>query len=248
MFIHINTDNIRDSLAALSLSTDAPTEEILDRPPTPRTASIISLTMWKMVIGQAIFQVTVTFILHFAGPKFLPYPENEMRSLIFNMFVWLQIFNQYNNRRLDNKLNIFVNIHKNYYFITMNVIMIGCQIAIAFFGSTAFSIVRINGPQWAISVVVAFMCIPWAVCVRLFPDRWFEIGAKFFGWPFVQIYRPLARFYDSITPKLTPKKWQKKKNSEKNDAASSDSGSYVGHGKSPVETVRGSKDIEKGVL
>ncbi|CAI6332578.1 unnamed protein product [Periconia digitata] len=219
-----------DSLAALSLSTDAPTEEILDRKPTPRTASIISMTMWKMIIGQAIFQVAATFILHFAGPKFLPYPEAEMRSLIFNMFVWLQIFNQYNNRRLDNKLNIFVGIHKNYYFIAMNVIMVGCQIAIAFFGKAAFSIVPINGPQWAISVLVALFCIPWGVCVRLFPDSWFAAIAHVVGGPFVVAYRPLARLVDRMSAKFSKKGETK----------------ALDRGKSPVHSIEG--DAEKGVM
>ncbi|KAF2750149.1 calcium-translocating P-type ATPase [Sporormia fimetaria CBS 119925] len=234
-----------DSLAALSLSTDFPTNEILDRPPTPRKASIISLTMWKMIIGQAIFQIIATFILHFAGPQFLPYPEKEMRSLIFNMFVWLQIFNQYNNRRLDNKLNIFVNIHKNYYFIGLNFIMVGCQVAIVFFGNRAFSITALNGPQWVISVVVALFCIPWGVAVRLFPDRWFEIGAKFFGKPFVLVYRPLARMTDRVTAKCSLKRWRKK---EEKDTASLETATYSGKGKSPAGTIKASGDLEKDVL
>ncbi|KAF2738943.1 calcium-translocating P-type ATPase [Polyplosphaeria fusca] len=232
-----------DSLAALSLSTDAPTDEILDRPPTPRKASIISLTMWKMIIGQAIYQVIATFVLHFAGPQFLNYPEDQRRSLIFNMFVWLQIFNQYNNRRLDNKLNIFVNIHKNYYFIGLNVIMVGCQTVITFFGGAAFSIVELNGPQWAISLIVALMCIPWGCCVRLFPDRWFEVGAKFFGKPFVLMYRPLARGWDRLMAMIP-----KKKSKGDDDASVSEASTYVGRGKSPVERVKSAGDPEKGVL
>ncbi|KAF2177607.1 calcium-translocating P-type ATPase [Zopfia rhizophila CBS 207.26] len=239
-----------DSLAALSLSTDAPTDEILDRPPTPRSTSIISITMWKMIIGQAIFQVIATFTLHFAGPRFLPYPEPEMRSIIFNMFVWLQIFNQYNNRRLDNKFNIFTNIHKNYFFMGLNVVMVGCQIAIVFFGSTAFQIVALNGPQWGISIVVSILCIPWGVCVRLFPDWLFERIAKFVGGPFVQVYRPCSRLTHRIIAKLELRK--KEEGEQKSQVASSDGGSYVGLGKEKAPTVRvsgeGDKDIENGVL
>jgi Ca2+-transporting ATPase len=203
--------------------------------------------MWKMIIGQAIFQVIATFVLHFGGPHFLPYPEDQMRSTIFNMFVWLQIFNQYNNRRLDNKLNIFVGIHKNYYFITMNIIMVAAQILIAMYGSTAFSIVRINGNQWAISVVVAVLCIPWGCCIRLFPDAWFEIGAKFFGKPFVVLYRPCARITARVMKKLSSKK-KEKSEKEVGDAASNDSSSYVGRGKSPVHTINVNGDAEKGVM
>jgi len=240
---HIHTLTFpRDSLAALSLSTDAPRDEILDRPPTPRSASIISITMWKMIIGQAIYQVIVTFILHFAGPQFLNYPEAEMRALIFNMFVWLQIFNQYNNRRLDNKLNIFAGILQNYWFIAMNVIMVGAQVCIVYFGGRAFNIVPLSGEQWAISVVVAIFCVPWAVCIRCFPDRWFEVGAKFFGRPFVVVYRPVARFTTRVGQKMS----RKKKVDEKAESGSdADGSSYMGRGKSPVQTIRVSGDLEK---
>lgn len=230
-----------DSLAALSLSTDFPTDEILDRPPTPRSASIISISMWKMIIGQAIFQIVATFILHFAGPQFLPYQEKEMRSIIFNVFVWLQIFNQYNNRRLDNKLNIFVNIHRNYYFIGLNCIMVGAQVAIVFFGSTAFGITALNGEQWAISVVVALMCVPWGVAVRLFPDKWFEVGAKFVGKPFVVVYRPMSRFYGRVVARCTPARLRKKKEIGYKFPV-------VENGKSPVVVTGGAVDMEKGAV
>ncbi|KAF4538867.1 Calcium-translocating P-type ATPAse [Lasiodiplodia theobromae] len=184
---------IMDSLAALALATDPPTEEILNRKPPPRTAPLISIVMWKMIIGQALFQLGVTLILHFGGPRFLDYPDAELRSVVFNCFVWMQIFNMYNNRRLDNRFNIFAGVHRNYFFILINCIMIGCQIAIAFIGGKAFSIVRINGAQWAISIVVAALCLPWAVLVRIFPDAWFEVSAKFVGKPVVLVYRPLSR-------------------------------------------------------
>lgn len=164
------------------------------------------------------------------------------------MFVWLQIFNQYNNRRLDNKLNIFANIHKNYYFIGLNVVMVGCQVVIVFFGSTAFSIVALNGNQWAISVVVALLCIPWGCCVRLFPDRWFEASARFVGKPFVVVYRPLARFTNRVTAKLRPKKKVETASISVADGGSSDGGSYKGRGKSPVQTIRVSGDAEKGIV
>ncbi|KAL1632876.1 plasma membrane calcium, partial [Diplodia intermedia] len=168
---------IMDSLAALALATDPPTEAILDRKPPARSAPLISTTMWKMIIGQAAFQLGVTLILHFGGPRFLSYPDAQLRSVVFNCFVWMQIFNMYNNRRLDNRFDIFAGVHRNVFFIVINLVMVGCQVAIAFVGGKAFGIVRITGPQWAISIVVAALCLPWAVLVRLFPDVWFEACA-----------------------------------------------------------------------
>merc|ERR1712230_288790 len=53
----------------------------------------------------------------------------ELSTMVFNTFVWMQIFNEFNNRRLDNKFNIFTGIHRNYFFIGINCIMVGAQIA-----------------------------------------------------------------------------------------------------------------------
>lgn len=58
---------IMDTFASLALATEPPTEELLDRPPHSREEYIISRTMFKHIIGQAIFQITVMVVLVFAG-------------------------------------------------------------------------------------------------------------------------------------------------------------------------------------
>ncbi|UKZ57637.1 hypothetical protein TrVGV298_011497 [Trichoderma virens] len=97
---------IMDTFAALALATDPPTGSVFQRKPEQRTASLISLIMWKMIIGQSIYQLIVCFALWFAGPN-LGYPEPQLKTLIFNVFVFMQIFKLINSRRIDNKLNIF---------------------------------------------------------------------------------------------------------------------------------------------
>ncbi|KAL2869109.1 uncharacterized protein BJX67DRAFT_32571 [Aspergillus lucknowensis] len=206
---------IMDSLAALALATDPPTEEILDRKPIKGGAPLISTTMWKMIIGQSVFQLVVTLILHF-GPRhnFLDYPDPERRSIVFNTFVWMQIFNEFNNRRLDNKFNVLTGIHRNWFFIGINIIMVGCQIVISFFGGAAFSIVRLHDEQWAIVILVAAISLPWAVVVRLFPDPWFATIAKLVGTPVVLVYRPCSRALHRLARKIRS---LRRKESEESD-------------------------------
>ncbi|KAL4912666.1 hypothetical protein BDW62DRAFT_194137 [Aspergillus aurantiobrunneus] len=209
---------IMDSLAALALATDPPTEEILNRKPIKGGAPLIATTMWKMIIGQSIFQLIVTLVLHF-GPRenFLDYPDDIRRSIVFNTFVWMQIFNEFNNRRLDNRFNIFTGLHRNWFFIGINCIMVGCQIVIAFYGGAAFSIVRIHDEQWAICILVAAISLPWAIVVRLFPDPWFHAIAKFVGTPVVLVYRPMSRGMHRIGRKI---KSLRRKKAEEDDEES----------------------------
>ena len=163
-----------DTFAALALATDPPTESILDRPPEPKSAPLITITMWKMIIGQSVYQLFFTLLLFFGGVRILSYDttreQNQLQTLIFNVFVWMQIFNQYNNRRLDNKMNILEGVQRNYFFIGIQVIIIAGQIMIIFVGGQAFSIHRLNRAQWIYSIVLGFLSIPVAAFIRLIPD------------------------------------------------------------------------------
>ncbi|EEP82664.1 Na/K-ATPase alpha 2 subunit [Uncinocarpus reesii 1704] len=207
---------IMDTFAALALATDAPTEKILDRKPTPKSASLFTMTMWKMIIGQSIYQLVVTFTLYFAGAKILNYDvaaneelQKQLDTIVFNTFVWMQIFNEFNNRRLDNKFNIFEGMLKNYWFMGINCLMIGGQIMIIFIGGIAIGVVRLDGVQWAICILCAVFCLPWAIVLRCIPDKHFAVvfngatGAVAFVWrPFAKamsfVFSPVGRMFSAI--------------------------------------------------
>jgi Ca2+-transporting ATPase len=163
---------IMDTFAALALATDPPNGSLLDRAPEPRKAALITLTMWKMILGQSLYQLAVSLTLHFAGPSFLRYPEPQLRTLVFNTFVFMQIFKLVNSRRIDNKLNIFEGLHRNHLFMLMMAIMVAGQVLIIFVGGDAFVVVRLNGAQWGISLVLGFLSIPVGILIRLVPDAW----------------------------------------------------------------------------
>lgn len=58
---------IMDTLASLALATEMPTPDLLLRKPYGRTKPLISRTMMKNIIGQAIYQLGVIFSLLFVG-------------------------------------------------------------------------------------------------------------------------------------------------------------------------------------
>ncbi|OAX78423.1 calcium-translocating P-type ATPase, PMCA-type [Emergomyces africanus] len=174
---------IMDSFAALALATDPPTNSILDRKPEPKSAPLITLTMWKMIIGQSIYQLVVIFILNFAGENILNYEfdgedfENEIgrfKALIFNTFVFMQIFNQYNSRRIDNGFNIFEGILRNRWFIAIQFIIVAGQVLIIFVGGQAFHTKPLNGVEWGVSIILGLLSIPMAVIIRLIPDEFIQ--------------------------------------------------------------------------
>jgi Ca2+-transporting ATPase len=171
---------IMDTLAALALATDFPTRTLLERKPERKDSAFITTPMWKQIIGQAIYQLIIVFMMLFAGPPGLfPYlseglmasMESHWATVIFNAFVWMQIFNAFNCRRIDNHLNIFEAITKNWYFAAILAVMIGGQFLIIFVGGVALQVVRLNVYEWIVSIIPGLLVFPVGVLIRLFPDN-----------------------------------------------------------------------------
>ncbi len=63
------------------------------------------------MLGQAFFQILVTFLLLFQGPGWFEINAGHLEekkginsvhyTIIFNTFVWMQLFNEVNSRNLN---------------------------------------------------------------------------------------------------------------------------------------------------
>lgn len=101
---------LMDALASLALASEPPVDALLDKPPVNRTDSMITSRMWCNMLGHAAYQVIVVMVLLFEGPNMLNIPEGHLEeeekrnsvhyTLIFNAFVWMQLFNEVNCRKL----------------------------------------------------------------------------------------------------------------------------------------------------
>jgi Ca2+ transporting ATPase len=56
---------VMDTLAALALATEPPTDDLLKRKPYGRDKSLISITIMKNITGHVIYQLIVSFLLVF---------------------------------------------------------------------------------------------------------------------------------------------------------------------------------------
>lgn len=164
--------------------------------------------MWKMILGQAIYQLAVTFMLYFAGDKLLnahlshTNPElraDQLSTVVFNSFVWMQIFNEFNNRRLDNNFNIFEGMFRNYWFLGINFIMVGGQVMIVYVGGAAFGVTRLSGILWAVCLICAVGCLPWAVVLRIIPDRHFGFVFNAVVGAMTVVLKPVMKGFEVIS-------------------------------------------------
>lgn len=56
-----------DTLAALALATEPPTDELLQRKPYSRFEGLITADMWRNIISQGVLQVFILGAILFKG-------------------------------------------------------------------------------------------------------------------------------------------------------------------------------------
>lgn len=82
---------IMDTLASLALATELPTPDLLLRKPYGRTKPLISRTMMKNILGQAIYQLGVIFALLFVGMLVL-FHSFKYHIQIIHPFTFRKVF------------------------------------------------------------------------------------------------------------------------------------------------------------
>eukprot|EP01118_Nematostelium_gracile_P018615 TRINITY_DN832_c0_g1_i2.p1 TRINITY_DN832_c0_g1~~TRINITY_DN832_c0_g1_i2.p1 ORF type:complete len:1035 (-),score=320.40 TRINITY_DN832_c0_g1_i2:105-3209(-) len=177
---------IMDTMAALALATETPTPELMDRPPHGRYSALITNQMWKGIIGQAFFQLFVLlFTLYGAQTVYHldvrgqpatenrssdDYLEDETRStIVFNTFVFCQLFNEINARVLSDDFNVFRGIHKNPIFGAVLVVSIIIQALLIEFGFAFAHTTSLDALQWLFCILVSSLSLPLAVFIKLIP-------------------------------------------------------------------------------
>lgn len=153
--------------AALALATDPPRDDILNNPPDKQTAGLVSKFMSVMICCQSIVQIAIMLSLQTLGARFIRNRE-ELRTFIFNTFIFLQMFNEINCRNLDSSFNVLKGISRNPCFVLIWLFTLAAQVIMIQFGGKAFRTVPISPKLWLISITIGFISIIVGVLVRMF--------------------------------------------------------------------------------
>ncbi|XP_044257154.1 plasma membrane calcium-transporting ATPase 2 isoform X2 [Tribolium madens] len=172
---------IMDTLASLALATELPTNDLLLRKPYGRTKPLISRTMMKNILGQAVYQLTVIFALLFVGDKLLDIESGRGTELgagptqhftvIFNSFVMMTLFNEFNARKIHGQRNVFEGIFTNPIFYTIWIGTCVAQILIIQYGKMAFATKSLTLEQWLWCLFFGLGTLLWGQLVTTVPTR-----------------------------------------------------------------------------
>ncbi|WMV47823.1 hypothetical protein MTR67_041208, partial [Solanum verrucosum] len=163
---------IMDTLGALALATEKPTEEVMKKKPVGRTAPLITNIMWRNLMAQASYQIAVLLTLLYKGESIFGVNKSVNDTLFFNTFVLCQVFNEFNARNLEKK-NVFEGIQKNKLFMAIIGLILVLQVVMVEFLKKFANTERLNWGQWGICIGFAAASWPigWLVkCINV-PER-----------------------------------------------------------------------------
>jgi len=164
---------IMDTMAALALATETPTRRLLERHPFQKDSHIISQILWRFVFGHSTYQLTVLLLIIFLGEGWLGIEQlsiDEMDALeedghvarretlltvVFNTFVWFQIFNEVNARKVNNERNVFLGIFGNWIFWGVIAVTVAAQVML----------VQIGGVLGTFADTTPLGAKEWAMCI-----------------------------------------------------------------------------------
>jgi len=172
---------IMDTFASLALASERPTDALLLRKPYGSKKALISRTMMKNILGHAVYQLIVIMVLLFKGDVILGIengarqplsaPPSAHFTIIFNTFVWMQVFNEINARKIHGERNVFENFFSNHVFTGIVFGTAFSQVLIVEFGGTAFSCTGLNWKQWLICVLLGAGELLWGQLIAFVPTK-----------------------------------------------------------------------------
>ena len=150
---------IMDTLAAISLATEPPHPKAMKLEKQKKSDKLILPVMWRNILGQAAYQLLVLVVMLYSVPWWFGKGYNlvdnenitfydsttesvykqEHYTIIFHTFVLMNLFNQFNSRKLGwRDFNIFDQFFNNFLFLLVVALEFAAQYAIVQFGGPIF--------------------------------------------------------------------------------------------------------------
>ena len=180
---------IMDTFAALALATELPTPKLLDRAPSNREESLVSPIMMRNILGHVLYQFTLLMFFVYKGHQFLNVPIGRglgqnaeptvHYTMVFNIFVMLQVFNEFNSRKINNEWNVFENVFTNpmFWLIVLGTIVV--QLVIVEIGGEVMKTASLSWSHIAFSLLIGILTLIYQQLVRTVPGNWFvDLNSK----------------------------------------------------------------------
>lgn len=160
---------IMDTLAVLALVTEPPSADSMKRRPIGRSEPFITRTMWQNILGMGIYFTIVMLVLQ--ATNFLGADMNEPRqftALIFAVYVFFQVFNEFNCRVLNPARSAFSKLGQSRNFLMVVGFIAVVQLLLTQFGGVVFNTAPLPLGLWIKVILLTSTALIFGEMARYF--------------------------------------------------------------------------------
>lgn len=223
-----------DTLAAIALAAERPRPESIKEKPVSENDDLISVAMWKNITGMIIYISTVMFVMFWFNEDFWGFtygmeedmfssgdPTNKCKAftMLFNIFIWMHIFNLINCRDIsEKKFNPFRSIFSNKLFLFVLAGTISFQYVMVEYGGVLARTSGLTNKQHSFSILIGSSCLFASMILKKLPEK--VTNLLYFGFKDSHIRgvsedaltKRFNRFQNINATEILMKKIQEKKN------------------------------------
>ena len=237
---------IMDSLAALALATELPTADLLKQLPHGRNEPLINSTMAKHILTQGVYQCFWLFLIFYGMPAQLEAfavrdcpaekdteehrqctkeqekDQDKTNSMVFNTFIWMQLFNEINARRINDEYDVFSGLFNGYIFASVMIITIALQVIIMVIAPVGniFHVVPQSGLEWGIAIAIGAGSLVVSFLVKYISRTCFAETAEEVAAKHAKNAARRVEYREHFWQIMRPPKTKEMKEREKNKKAS----------------------------
>lgn len=158
---------IMDSLAAIALTLAPPNDDLYQQAPHGRTEPLVSGFMKMTIVITSFYMVSVLWLL-LGTDLILGLDTAELRrtTIVFNVFVFMQLFNALNARVVHPGRSPFRGLGASGAFFGIMGTIAAVQVLLVTFGGSVFDTVALSWRDWVLSVAIGATVLLVAVATR----------------------------------------------------------------------------------
>jgi len=185
---------IMDTFAAIALAGEKPQPSIIRTPPTKGGQLVMTKLVWRQIYGMTVWNCIAIVLLLLFGKLFygLEYQKNDpyyivedgkttptnkciMYTIVFETFIFLQLFNEFNCRCIEpKKYNMFSNLLGSWLFVVVVLGTFALTIFFVEFLGTAFRVCSLTSQQHAACMLWGSTVLLISILLKLTPLSWLE--------------------------------------------------------------------------
>lgn len=172
-----------DTFAAIALGSERPHPSIIRNPPVKEKEPLLNNSMWKQIYGMTLYIFGISTIMYFFVDNMwgIEYdnameiyedgqatPKAVVFTMIFNTFVWMHIFNEFNCRKVGaTQYNVFNGLITNWMFLVVMIGIIALQIFFVEYGGQAMQTTPLTPKQhaacilWGATTIIVSAFLKW---------------------------------------------------------------------------------------